>query len=330
MNKFIDLSPEQRLRIFTQTGVKTGLPAYAVEKDWWITQILHIVFSLPYSQAFVFKGGTSLSKGYNLIQRFSEDIDLAIDRAYFNKPGKLSRNQIKKLRKASGKFIGTTFLDDITKSIKESQLPILSIGIEPFESSDTDPLRIYITYDPLTEENKYLPPRVLLEISCRSLREPCEDVPIQSLVDAEYKTQSFSMPSFPVKIVEPQRTFLEKICLLHEEWQKENIRVDRLSRHLYDLERLMDTEHSKASFANGNLFYHIVEHRITFTAVKGVDYDNHKPKSIRIIPPDSVINEYEKDYKEMKESMFAGESLSWEELIDRLKTLQEQINNLKW
>ncbi len=330
MNNFTDLSTEQRLTIFTQTGVKTGLPAYAVEKDWGVTQISRIVFSLSYPQAFVFKGGTSLSKGYNLIQRFSEDIDLAIDRAYFNKSGKLSRNQIKKLRKASGKFISTTFLDDIIKSIEESQLPISSIGVEPFESTDTDPLRIYITYDPLTEENKYLPPRILLEISCRSLREPCEDVLIESLIDTEYKTQTFAMPSFPVKIVEPQRTFLEKVCLLHEEWQKENIRVDRLSRHLYDLERLMDTKYSEVALANGVLFYHIVEHRIAFTAVKGVDYDNHKPRSIRIIPPDSVINAYEKDYNDMKESMFAGESLTWEELMDRLRTLQKEINNLNW
>jgi len=329
MNEFIGLTSEQQLNIFTQTGAKTGLPAYAVEKDWWVTQMLRIVFSQPYSEAFVFKGGTSLSKGYDLIRRFSEDIDLAIDRNFFDRPGVLSRGQINKLRKASAKFISSTFLEDITESVKEGQLPISSIGVEPYESSDTDPLRIYITYNPLTQKNEYLPPRILLEISCRSLREPCEEVPIQSLVDKEFDSQSFASPSFPVRTVEPQRTFLEKICLLHEEWQKKDIRVERLSRHLYDLERLMDTKHAKAAFANRDLFYHIVEHRAVFSPVKGVDYNNHRPQLIRIVPPDSVIKEYETDYKEMQESMFAGESLSWEELMTRLAILQKRINSLE-
>lgn len=330
MNEFVSLDQAQRLNIFTQTAAKIGLPAFAVEKDWWVTQMLGIVFNLPYAEAVVFKGGTSLSKGYNLIQRFSEDIDLAIDRAYFGRTGELSRSQINKLRKASTKFISTKFIDDIIAEIEQRQLPITSIGVEPFEGSDTDPLRIYVTYEPLAQKSDYLPPRVLLEISCRSLREPCEDIPIESLVDVVFKEQSFAKPSFSVKTVEPKRTFLEKICLLHEEWQKENIRVERLSRHLYDLERLMDTEHGKQALKNGDLFYHIVEHRRVFTPVKGVDYDQHIPKLIRIVPPESVIANYETDYNTMQESMFAGESLSWKELMNRLELLQKRINSLEW
>ena len=176
MNEFVCLDQAQRLNIFTQTGAKTGLPAFAVEKDWWVTQMLGIVFDLPYAESLVFKGGTSLSKGYNLIQRFSEDIDLAIDRAYFGRAGEISRSQINKLRRASTKFISTKFIDDIITGIEQRQLTIISIGVEPFEGSDADPLRIYVTYEPLTQKSDYLPPRILLEISCRSLPEPCEDI----------------------------------------------------------------------------------------------------------------------------------------------------------
>ena len=80
---FLKLEDNRKALIFSQTAARTGLPSYAVEKDWWVTEIVRIVFSLPYAEAFVFKGGTSLSKGYNIIQRFSEDIDLAIDRKFF-------------------------------------------------------------------------------------------------------------------------------------------------------------------------------------------------------------------------------------------------------
>lgn len=330
MSDFINLTNEQKTRIFTQAGVRANLPAFAVEKDWWVTEMLRIVFSLPYAEAFVFKGGTSLSKGYDLINRFSEDIDLAIDRAYFNMEGDLSRSQIKKLRKKSARFISTELLADITEAIEKSKLPISSIGIEPFEDSDTDPLRIYITYEPLIKKSEYIEPRVLLEISCRSLREPCEDVPIQSIVDREFESADFANPTFDVRTVEPQRTFLEKIFLLHEEWQKKNIRVDRLSRHLYDLEKLMDTDHAKKALENGKLFYHIAKHRSTFSPLKGIHYANHRPISIQIIPPDSVIEDYENDYNVMRENMFVGESKTWDAMLKRLTQLQKRIRRLDW
>lgn len=330
MSEFLSLTNEQKTRIFTQAGVKANLPAFAVEKDWWVTEMLRIVFALPYAEAFVFKGGTSLSKGYDLINRFSEDIDLAIDRAYFDMEGELSRSQIKRLRKKSAKFISTELIDDIKQAIKNSKLPISSIGVEPFEDSDTDPLRIFITYEPLTRQSEYIEPRVLLEISCRSLREPCEDVPIRSIVDREFESADFANPTFDVRTVEPQRTFLEKIFLLHEEWQKENIRVDRLSRHLYDLEKLMDSDHAEKALKDGKLFYHIAEHRSTFSSLRGIDYSNHIPSSINIVPPGSVIEDYANDYNVMKESMFTGESLSWDDILKRLIALQEKIRALVW
>ncbi|GAA5225159.1 MULTISPECIES: nucleotidyl transferase AbiEii/AbiGii toxin family protein [Bacteroidota] len=330
MSDFLQFDNDRKALIFSQTAVRTGLPSYAVEKDWWVTEIMRIVFSLPYAEAFVFKGGTSLSKGYNLIRRFSEDIDLAIDRTFFDMPGELSRTQIKKLRKKNSKFISTELIEHLTEEIAKKELPITSIGVEPYEASDTDPLRIYITYEPLTEKNKYVTPRILLEISCRSLIEPFEEVPINSLVDQEYPDTTFTNPTFPVRTVQPQRTFLEKVFLLHEEWQKEVIRVDRLSRHLYDLERLMDTKFGKKALNDKDLYFHIIDHRSKFSAVKGVDYEDHQPKAICILPPDNVIKHYEDDYNEMKESMFSGNTLSWKELTERLNKLQKQIRELKW
>ncbi len=331
MSDFITLSDTQRKAIFTQVAAKTGLPSSAIEKDWWVTQLLRIVFSLPYADSLVFKGGTSLSKGYNLINRFSEDIDLAIDRGYFQFDGELSRTQIKNLRKKSANFISNQLLNDVHVIITTEQLPITSIGVEPYKDSDTDPLRVYVTYEPLTQKIEYLPPRVLLEISCRSLREPFEERLIKAIIDNEFDDSTFAKAAFPVQTVLPQRTFLEKIFLLHEEWQKKDIRIERLSRHLYDIERLMNTPYAKEALQNKDLFYNIVNHRKSFNPIRGVDYDHHKPESLRIIPPDNIITAYKNDYQEMQESMFAGESLSWDDLIKQLVKLQEQINNgLTW
>ncbi|WP_236979682.1 nucleotidyl transferase AbiEii/AbiGii toxin family protein [Membranihabitans maritimus] len=330
MNNFLQLEDQRKALIFSQTAVKTSMPSYVIEKDWWVTEMLRIVFSLPYAHAFVFKGGTSLSKGYHLIHRFSEDIDLAVDRAFFDMSGDLSRNQISKLRKASARFVRIQLIEDIKQEIAKKGLPVTEIGIEPFNDSDTDPLRIYITYTPLTEENKYVTPQVLLEISCRSLREPCEEVPIQSFIDQEYPNTDFTNPPFLVRTVQPQRTFLEKVFLLHEEWQKDRIRVTRLSRHLYDLEHMMDTPFAKKALTNKELYFHIVDHRRKFTPIRGIDYTNHHPKNITILPPDRVSKEYEDDYNEMKESMFPGNTATWKELTQKLFQLQQRIQALDW
>ncbi|MDA9262673.1 nucleotidyl transferase AbiEii/AbiGii toxin family protein [bacterium] len=101
MKAFIKLSKKEKLNIFNQVSEKKGLPSSAVEKDWWVTLALNVIFSLSYSKHIVFKGGTSLSKAWNLIERFSEDIDLAIDRKYLGFEGQLSKTQVKKLRKSN-------------------------------------------------------------------------------------------------------------------------------------------------------------------------------------------------------------------------------------
>lgn len=123
---FIKLNKQDKLNIFNQASERSGLPSYAVEKDWWVTLCLNIIFTLPYNKHFVFKGGTSLSKAWNLIERFSEDIDLVVDRKHLGFEGELSKTQVKKLRKASCSFVGTELYYDVNSKLKE-------LGIEDYE-----------------------------------------------------------------------------------------------------------------------------------------------------------------------------------------------------
>ena len=115
MNEWLKLSKKRRVEILEQVNNRLGLPIQAVEKDWWVTMVLKAVFSSRFAEHFVFKGGTSLSKAYHLIDRFSEDIDLAIDRKFLGFDGDLSATQIKKLRKASGTFIITDFFNEFVR-----------------------------------------------------------------------------------------------------------------------------------------------------------------------------------------------------------------------
>lgn len=330
-SNWLTLSKERRIEILNQATELTGLPSVAIEKDWWVTLALNASFSLKYSNDIVFKGGTSLSKGWNLIERFSEDIDLAIDRKFFGFDGDISKTQIKNLRKQSCEFISTTFLDDITKTLTEwKAIDECKLIAQPVKDSDKDPQVIEIHYNSVIDTSEYLPQRVLIEVSSRSLMEPIEARKINSILSENFPQQSFVTIPFTIPTVLPQRTFLEKIFLLHEEFSQdaEKIRVDRLSRHLYDLEKLMDTEHGVEALKNTDLYNNIVAHREKFNPLRGLDYSNHIPKKISIIPPDTVMKDYEKDYEAMTSFMIYGDPLKFDHLMKRILELQTRINGI--
>lgn len=238
MKAFIKLSKKDKLNIFNQVSEKSGLPSSAVEKDWWVTLSLNIIFSLSYSKHIIFKGGTSLSKAWNLIERFSEDIDLVIDRKHLGFEGQLSKTQVKKLRKVSCSFIGNEFYNDINDALIKLGVQDYELVVQETKDTDTDPLVIELQYKSLTETSDYLRPRVLIEVGARSLMEPVENRSIISMVSEEFRELPFAETEITIPVVSPKRTFLEKIFLLHEEFQKDTkvIRVERMSRHLYDLE----------------------------------------------------------------------------------------------
>ena len=322
---------ERRVEILNQATEITGLPATAIEKDWWVTVCLKAAFSLPYSEHLAFKGGTSLSKGWDLIARFSEDIDLAIDRTFFGFEGSPSKTQIRKLRKQSCEFISTEFLKDLTQILTDwGATAECKLFAQPVNSSDKDPQSIEIHYDSVVETSDYLPQRVLIEISSRSLMEPTEKRKINSILGVNFQTLDFFGAAFTVPTVLPQKTFLEKIFLLHEEFSQEpaKIRVNRLSRHLYDLEKLMDTQHGATALQNKELYSNIVAHRERFNPLRGIDYSNHSPDKIKIIPAAAVIKEYESDYAEMTKFMIYGDALPFDRLVQRMSELQRRINEI--
>ena len=325
------IKPEERRAIFRETGEREGLPASAIEKDWWVTIALRIVFSLPIAEHLVFKGGTSLSKGWNLIERFSEDIDLAIDRRFLGFEEKLSKTQVKKLRKASCSFISNDFANAIAAKIEKLEIPDVTLIVQDFKDSDIDPLMVEMNYKSLTDDSPYLQPKVLIEVGARSLMEPNKERKIQSMVGSQFSDRNFADKPISIPTVLPKRTFLEKAFLLHEEFQKpiEHIRVEGLSRHLYDLDKLMNTQHGEDALNDPELYRSIVAHREMFNHIRGVDYTNHQPDKIDFVPPKDIIEKWKADYIAMQESMIYGDSKNFEELITSIEVIKERFRKIE-
>lgn len=332
MKKFYLLENNRKKLIFNQVSSQAGIISSAIEKDWWVTLVLKMIFTLPISEYLVFKGGTSLSKGYELIDRFSEDIDLSIDRKYFGYEGELKKKQITGLRKAACKYFSNEFPKLLDATLKDSGIRDYNIEVPEFTDSDTDPVIIELYYESITEKSDYVLPKVSIEIGSRSLVEPAESKPIQSLVGKHFSDSSFADITKNIPIVLPKRTFLEKAFLVHEELQRphEKIEVDRKSRHLYDLEKLMDTKHGKNALKDKELYESIVVHRKKYYKFGGVDYTTHYPDKINFVPDDKTLTLWRNDYMKMQESMIYGDSLSFEELIERLISLRDKFRKIEF
>ena len=331
---FYKVDKTDKVAIFNAIASEKGMTPFAVEKDWWVSLTLNIIFQMNIAKHLVFKGGTSLSKAWKLINRFSEDIDLAIDKEYFGFPGDLGKSQRDKLRKTAGAYTTGAFFEELQEKFQIKGFSEIEFKVIGAKDSDQDPRVLEIYYPNVIKSDiGYILPRVQIEVSCRSLREPFTVQTFGSLVDEFYEGKDFAAPLFNVPTVNPERTFLEKLFLLHEEFHRpaEKIRVDRLSRHLYDIYQLCKAGIAEKAIRNKELYETIVSHRYKFSRVGNVDYNLHNPLTINPIPIKNKLVEWEIDYAKMKEDMIYEENKpSFEELITNLNELRNQLQSLEW
>lgn len=314
-----------------------GIGQAAIEKDWWVSVTLKALFQTDCAESLIFKGGTSLSKGWGLIERFSEDIDLAISHFFFgiNKSNKSQRDKLRKLSRAYIQSTLSAQLDERLKAMGITGYEIETIThvenkngeLVPIDG-DKDPTIILLHYESLLERKiDYIPPRVKIEISCLSMDEPVEEREIRSLISETFPNDDVDT-SCRIKTVVPTRTFLEKIFLLSEEFQRDKPRGMRMSRHLYDLERLMDSVFGKSALADKALYDAIIEHRKVYYALRYVDYSKHHPNTIDILPPNKVLDDWRQDYLNMQRYFIYGQSMDFEHLIERIQELQMRLRNI--
>lgn len=327
---FYKADKEEKLLVFQEIAKTKNIPVFAVEKDWWVTQTLSTIFELEISEHILFKGGTSLSKAWGIINRFSEDIDLALDKSFLGfEKGLISKSQIRKLREKSFNYITTDFYELLKQSFKEKGFTDLQFDFENLGDGDQDPVSILIYYPTVVQYSSYIQPRVKIELGSRSLKEPFSFRKIQSFVGEIFYDKPFADKEISIPCVNPERTYLEKLFLLHEEFQRpqEKIRVERLSRHLYDIVKIYQTEHSVKAL-DKDLITSIIKHRERFNGMKGVNYESLFPPTLNPIPPSNLLKKWGNDYTKMQTNMISEESMDFDEIISIVQKAAQEYNKL--
>ena len=332
-NNFFDITiAEQRLFI-EQTAIRLSLPKQAVEKDLWVTAMLQIMFGLPCADNLVFKGGTSLSKVWGIINRFSEDIDLAIDRGLFNLDGDLTKKNVKKLRKTSSVFVREELCHQLHTAVVQTPLKDLC-RIEPQpdgegEATYPEPRIIFVKYQSIFDDKlSYIEPIVKIEAGARSLLEPAECKNISSMIENIFPNISTTLSNTSIKTAVAEKTFLEKTFLLHELFSVNNaVEAHRRSRHLYDLHMMMNKGIAEKAIKNDTLWETIRHHRSTLTSMHGVDYASDIRKHIQLVPPKECLENWQKDYEQMTGTMIYGSRPTFAELIESMKELERRFHS---
>jgi hypothetical protein len=329
---FYRFKQDEKHIIFNQLAAKLKIHPASIEKDWWVVRTLELILTMDVSEFIVFKGGTSLSKAWNIIERFSEDVDLALDRSFLGYEECKTVKQVKKLRSSTRNYIYKDFIPGLQNAFIKAGYSDVEVKLNEEEGKNLEPVQISILYKSCTANSAYTNPYVKIEIGSRSLREPSTNKEFSSLVGEHFPDRPFADRQIIVSCVNPERTLLEKLFLLHEEFSKpeDKIKVDRLSRHLYDVEMLTRKGFLEIAIKEKELYNEIINHRQIYTKISEIDYNFHQPKTLNPLPPKAIMNSWKKDYQKMQEEMIHGDSLSFNELIERIAEIKNRINALEW
>ncbi|MCF0241782.1 MAG: nucleotidyl transferase AbiEii/AbiGii toxin family protein [Treponema sp.] len=332
MYKIAKLSNEDRATLFKNTSINCGLPEALVEKDFWVCLMLDYLFhKCEFKDAFTFKGGTSLSKCFNIIQRFSEDIDLILDWRILgfskDEPWEERSNtkQDKFNKDANAKaevFLSKTLLPNLNKDFES-----LCNLENAFYIDKEDPQTICFKY-PFVFSNDSILQIIRLEIGALAAWTPSVQVSIKSYA-AEYYKKIFELSSTEIRTASVERSFWEKATILHHEANRpaELSMPTRYSRHYYDLFMIAKSEYKESAFQQRDLLQKVAEFKMKFYPRKWADYENAKIGTLKLLPPEFRFTELKKDYSDMQ-LMFYGDYPEFSELMDFIKELEEEINGL--
>jgi hypothetical protein len=331
---YLTLSREERLEALGVAATASGRPAHLLEKDVWVVWALQGLFASPFGKHLVFKGGTSLSKGYGIIQRFSEDIDLTYDVRELIPEFAKGDAPIPATRSQADKWIDAvrTKLDVWVKS---EVPPILQKHAEATGVDVTltvEGSKIHVNYDPLAERPDYVPPRVTLEFGARSTGEPAEDRSI--VCDAAEYLPDLTFPTAKVRTMLPKRTFWEKATAVHV-FCNGNLQGDRLSRHWHDLVRLDESGTAQAAFDDAALATEVAGWKAKFFRAKDrnsnlIDYATVVSGELQLVPDEEGLKELKADYEKMVEAgILLDGAEDFDELMKLCADLQRRANTRK-
>ena len=331
MNKILDLSTEDLEIIVKNTSDKLNLTEAIIEKDFWVCVILEYLFKdFKYKNDIVFKGGTSLSKVYKLIKRFSEDIDIALDwkvLGYGEKEPYEDRSNAKQ-----SKF-NDKLNEDTKVFLREEVLPILEKDFKKilkdkdfiFYIDEEDYQTICFDYPKKYKDSSILQV-IRLEIGCLAEAIPAHRQKIQSYVKEAYP--HIFDENIEVVAVDSLRTFYEKITILHREANRINGNYpSRYSRHFYDVYQMICTDIRKNSFNNLKLLDSVISFKKKFYSSNWAKYEQIMQGNLKLIPNEKAIESFSKDYDSMQNMIF-GERVKFSEIIDEIGKYEKELNEV--
>ena len=340
MDKVATLTDRERADLFQESAARTGFPAELLEKDFWVCWTLRQIFSDPgLAPHLRFKGGTSLSKVFDAIQRFSEDIDLAVDWERLghsgNPPGsELSKNKLDKLQKQ--------MVADCRAFIAGPLLKALQVRFEAVLGPDRGTLRpgpeqsdVLVFEYPQSLQNRggYLKRSVILELGTHAAFKPAAQHTIEPIIAGQFP-HIFVDSQCPVHVIGAERTFWEKATILHGEAHRGPEQQDQpqgYSRHYYDLVLLARrTEIKKKALDDLELLRAVVDHKVHFYPRRWARYEEAVPATIRLLPNERWEAALRHDYRQMQVMMYPdSEPPSFDEIVAELAMLEAEIRRLQ-
>lgn len=326
MDRVARLPATERSALFAETAARMGTTPAVAEKDFWVTWGLARLFAdAELARLLMFKGGTSLSKAYRLIERFSEDIDLILDWRELSGEDPLAERSKAKQEKLNAAineqaqaYIAGALLARVTAALGE----VCQCALD-----HDDPHVINIRY-PAAFPDRYLRPELRLEIGPLAAWLPHEERMIGSYA-AEMFPQVFTRPQCAVRVIRAERTFWEKVTILHHEAHRPegNPQPSRYSRHYYDLARMAASPVKDEALAKLELLADVVAFKQRFYPRGWARYDLAVPGSLRLVPGGAVRATVEADYRAMTNMVF-GAVPAFGDIMSSLRALEDEINAL--
>lgn len=343
--KVIRASEQDRQGLFLTTANRLGTPIQNVEKDFWVTWTLDLLFNGRQASEprLLFKGGTSLSKAYGLISRFSEDIDITVFREDIGQhievknleglSGKKQRELLNEIKNACQSYIQGALLDRLNGQIQEvfdeAGIPITD-PVVICDPDDPDQQTLLIRYPAVNAEpNSYIKPTVKIEAGAKSALDPHRHVSVKPYLSDDLPDMDLDVHH--VVTIDAERTFWDKVVILHglRKWHDNHGEVrqqgNRVSRHYYDLYMLFNSETGASAIKNRGLGADCVRHALMFFYRPDYELQSALESSYAIMPTAGMVDELKRDYQAMM-GMVIGEIPEFSEVLRAIKKIESQIN----
>ena len=319
-------SVDERRMLFSDACRKIRqIPEAMIEKDFWVCYALEHIFSdEQLSKILRFKGGTSLSKAYGIIERFSEDVDLILDWTRFLDLGDPNAERSKTKQVLFNELMNETAGRYVSGELRNRIQSMLG-DVCRVELDAVEPLNLHIVY-PKVFEDQYLSPSVKLEIGPLASWIPCEKKSIASFVGVS--EPPLGIVPFEIPVIKAERTFWEKIeAIHHEHYRPETKKVPRrFSRHYYDIYRMYRSPVYTAAKANLDLLHDVVEFTRKFYPRSWAHFELCKPGTMLLQPSEHALPVMKADYAAMR-TMIYGDYPSFDEILLTIKKLELEINS---